>query len=227
MIHRLEEVRSLEYALPACILENIMTTTKTSKTLKANAIHEAMASYMSSLNSAADDSKKAAGGLAEKVKGLDTRFSELIVQGRKAGMSGAVIASTFAAFEKDALVHFTGTPRLATMKQAFANVRRICAHLGKKVDTGTKDDQGKPIIRDGDDMMFNGDGKLTGLQTAARRYPAANGKASDDKSAQVVTLTQAQLDAASELLGECDWEYALAVKVLSKVNADAKAKATK
>lgn len=178
---------------------------------------ENVRSRMSALNSSADEFKSNASTLGEKVKGFDTFVTEQMLLGLSEGLKGADIGKVFLAYEKDTIKHFTGTPRLATMKQAFANIKRVSANLDKVIG---KTDKGAPIK--GADKLKNAKGLPVPLQTVARAMPAIK-KGVVAKA--VLELSQAILDAASELAGEADWDRSVANKALAQVFADAKKKA--
>jgi hypothetical protein len=192
-------------------------TTKTKATQSINAIHAEVTTLFSKVNGSAEAFKKNNEVFGEAVKGVDSRASGIMILGLEAGMLPAEIGKEFFAFEKDTLKHFDGTPRLKTMKQFFANLRRVIPSLNKPI---AKTDKGADIL--GKDALKNAKGEIVPLQTASRKFPTAKGAQANDKKVAVIEVTDSMLEYASLLAGECDWDKSLANKVLAHVFAEAK-----
>jgi hypothetical protein len=186
-------------------------------TTELNAIHNDVATLFSKVNGAAEGFKKNNETFGEAVKGVDTKASAIMLLGLEAKMLPAEIGKEFSAYEKDTLKHFEGTPRLKTMKQFFANLRRVIPHLTKPI---AKTDKGADIL--GVDALKNAKGEIVPIQTAARKFPTAKGAKANDKKVAVIEVTDSMLEFASLLAGECDWDKSLANKVLAHVFAEAK-----
>ena len=192
-----------------------MTTKK--QTLDLNAIHNEVTTLFSKVNGSAEAFKKNNDTFGEAVKGVDSKASSIMLLGLEAGMLPAEIGKEFFAFEKDTLKHFDGTPRLKTMKQFFANLRRVIPSLNKEI---AKTDKGVAIL--GKDVLKNAKGEIVPLQTASRKFPTAKGALATDKKVAVIEVTDEMLEYAGLLAGACDWDKSLANKVLAHVFAEAK-----
>ena len=193
-----------------------MKVTKLSVAVRSTIVgtfEESVIAKMSSLRTGADEAKKAHSVLGETVKGVDTWASEIMALGLSEGLTGAEIGKAILAHEKDVLKHFEGTNRQPTMKQFFANVRRVAVSLEKVIG---KTDKGAVIK--GADKLKNAKGQFRPLQSVARDMPTR--KAGIVKAVEIA-ITQEMKDYASELAGECDWDKKLASKVLALVFAEA------
>ena len=180
-------------------------------------VAENIRSRVSVMNDGADELKVQIKGLADVVKGWDSFVTEQFILGLSQGMKGLEIGKLFLVYEKDMIKHFEGTPRAGTIKQSFSNIRRVAPSLDKVIG---KDEKGVAIK--GSDKLRNAKGLPVPLQTVARAMPTR--KAGVVAKVEVA-ITQEMKDYASELAGECDWNRALATKVLALVFAEATKKA--